>query len=243
MALPDPIHGSILAVDVERFSDSRRDDGVQTRIRLALYELLRASFSAASVPWDACTHEDRGDGAIVVVPAGLAKVLLLDPLLDWLAAALDEHNRQADLVEHFRLRAALHSGEVLPDQHGLAGEAIILACRLLDAAPLRAALRHSTTDLALIVSDRIYRDIVRPAYRNIDPAQYHPVEVAVKKTRAQAWIHIPGSTAPPTFVDNPSDSAASSEPPSAPRASGVHVEGTATGPHSIGVKIGKLDAR
>lgn len=230
-----PIHSSIVAVDVERFSDAHRNDAVQLRIRAALYRMLGGAFGAANVSFEKCVREDRGDGAIIIVPAVIPKVLLLHPLLQWLAFALDEHNREAGLAEHFRLRFALHDGAVLRDEHGYAGDAVILACRLLDSAELKEALRNTSGNLAVIVSDRVYQDTVRPGYRDLDPATYHPVEVTVKSTRAKAWIHLPGSPQPPV-ISRPAEPSAPAED-----SAKVHIEGTATGPRSTGVRIGRLD--
>ncbi|MET0135366.1 MAG: NB-ARC domain-containing protein, partial [Kibdelosporangium sp.] len=135
----------------------------------------------------------------MVVPPEISKVLLLDPLLGCLLAALNEYNRDARLAERIRLRLALHAGEVGMDQHGLSGTDVVLACRLLDADELKVALRHSQVPLAAIVSDGIYDGIVRHRYRSIDPADYHPVSVQVKKNRLHAWIHLPGTRTPPVI--------------------------------------------
>lgn len=194
-----PTHQSVLAFDVEGFSDPYRDDNAMTAVRAVIYRLVQGAFEAAGVPWDACTHEDRGDGAIVIVPADVSKVLLLDPLLGNLNAALVDHNRDAPMPERIRLRLALHAGEVGRDEHGLSGTDVIAAFRLLDAEELKGALRHSPVPLAAIVSDVIYDGIVRHRYRGIDPATYHPVSVQVKKTRLHGWIHLPGTSAPPVI--------------------------------------------
>jgi tetratricopeptide (TPR) repeat protein len=192
-----PTHQSVLAFDVEGFSDPHRNDSAQTAVRAGIYRVVKESFTAADVPWQACVHEDRGDGAIVIVPPEVSKVLLLDPLLGCLSAALIDYNRDARLAERIRLRVALHAGEVGMDQHGLSGTDLVLACRLLDAEELKVALRHSPVPLAAIVSDGIYDAIVRHRYRDIDPAGYHPVSVQVKKNRLHAWIHLPGTSTPP----------------------------------------------
>jgi tetratricopeptide (TPR) repeat protein len=196
-----PTHQSVLAFDVEGFSDPHRDDNARTAIREAVYALFQDACTAASVPWGECELNDRGDGAIVVVSSAVSKVLLLDPLLSCLLSALAEHNRRAVLAERIRLRLALHAGEVTKDSHGLSGNAdVILTCRLLDAPQLRATLVNSQSPLAVIVSDPVYSGIVRHRYRGIEPATYHPVSVTVKKTTANAWIHVPGDTAAPHFA-------------------------------------------
>lgn len=205
-----PTHQSILIFDVEGFGDPHRDNSAQLAVRAGVYRVVQEAVHAAGVPWPACTHEDRGDGTIVLVPPEVSKVLLLDPLLGCLSAALAEHNRTAALAQRFRLRMALHAGEVSRDAHGLSGADLVLACRMLDAAELKTALRRSPGNLAVIVSDGIYDGIVRHRYRTIDPAGYHPVSVQVKKDRIHAWIHLPGTTTPPVIV---SALAASADPP------------------------------
>jgi tetratricopeptide (TPR) repeat protein len=194
-----PTHQSVLAFDMEGFSAPHRDDNAQVALRAAIYRVVPDSFAAAGVPWRDCVHEDRGDGAVVIIPPEVSKVLLLDPLLGCLAAALAEHNRDAALAERIRLRLALHAGEVSQDEHGLSGTAVILACRLLDSDELKTALLHSPVPLAAIVSDGIYDGIVRHRYRNINPADYHPVSVRVKRDRLHGWIHLPATTTPPVI--------------------------------------------
>lgn len=166
-----PTHQSILVFDVEGFGDPHRDNSAQLAVRAGVYRVVRDAVRAAGVPWDACTHEDRGDGTIILVPPEVSKVLLLDPLLGCLSAALAEHDRTAALPHRFRLRMALHAGEVSRDAHGLSGSDLVLACRMVDAAELRTALRRSPVNLAVIVSDAIYNGIVRHRYRtSIRPA-------------------------------------------------------------------------
>ena len=203
-----PIHQSILAFDIEGFTDSHRDDNSRLSLRAGFYTLTEEAFEAAGVPWAECWYEDRGDGAIVLVPPHVPKVLLLDPLLGCLSAALTDHNRAVPVAQRFRLRCAVHAGEVASDAHGLAGTDLVTTCRMLDAGELRAALRRSRGDVAVIVSELIYEGIVRHRYRGIDPVDYHPVSVQVKKTRLRGWIHLPGgatlrAVAEPTPSEHP----------------------------------------
>lgn len=194
-----PTHHSILAFDVEGFGDPHRDDTANRSVRADLYRLVEEALEASGAPWKTCVRADSGDGVIVLVPPEVSKVLLLDPLLGCLSAGLAEHNRTAPLTQRFRLRLALDAGEVTQDEHGLSGTALVRACRMLDAAELRSALRHAAGNLAIIVSDSVYDGIVRHGYRSIDPADYHPVSMQVKKTRIHAWVHLPGTTRPPVL--------------------------------------------
>jgi hypothetical protein len=195
-----PMHWSILAFDIEGFSESYRDDRARTAVRATFYRVLIDAFKTAGLEWRPELSEDRGDGAIVLVSPLVPKVLLIDPLLGCLRAALVEHNRNAPLAERLRLRCVVHAGEVSTDAYGMSGIDLIDACRMLDAAELRTSLGHSPVPMATIVSDNIYKAVVRHGYRSIDPTTYYPVTTQVKKTHVQAWIHLPGASAPPVIV-------------------------------------------
>jgi hypothetical protein len=190
-------HCLIFAVDIAEFGHRSRDDEIQLAVRAAMYRLLDESFNASGVPLSGCLHEDRGDGVIIIIPARIPTVTLIDPLLDRLREGLRMHNRLASDPAKIRLRAALHTGEVHRDEHGLAGTALNHLCRLLDAPPLKQALGDSTADLAFIASDDVYEAVIRHSPGLVDPANYLAVAVEVKETRAQAWIHLPGHGRPP----------------------------------------------
>lgn len=63
-------HCVIFVVDIAGFAAaSAGDDEVQLAVRDALYGLLIRAFSASAITWEQCFHEDRGDGALVIIPA------------------------------------------------------------------------------------------------------------------------------------------------------------------------------
>lgn len=191
-----PTHRSILVFDVEGFSESYRDDRARVAVRAGLYSVLQESFRAAGLAWPPEVYETSGDGVLALVSPLVSKVVLIDPLLSCLHAMLAEYNRNARLAERFRLRCAIHAGEVSDDEYGRSGIDLILAFRMIESAELRTSLAHSPVDVVMIVSDSIYEAVVRHGYRGIDPATYHPVRIQVKKTRVHAWIHLPGITPP-----------------------------------------------
>jgi tetratricopeptide (TPR) repeat protein len=65
-----------------------------------------------------------------------------------------------------------------------------LTFRLLDAAPLKAALVESPGALALITSDWFFDEVVRHS-RGTDPATFRQVPVHVKETTTVGWISLP----------------------------------------------------
>jgi hypothetical protein len=74
-ALPFAVHRTILAVDVEGFGDPLRTHRDQLAVREGLYGALASAFNRVGIPWSDCDHEDRGDGALIVIPPQIAKLV------------------------------------------------------------------------------------------------------------------------------------------------------------------------
>ncbi|HEX2316430.1 MAG TPA: hypothetical protein VHJ17_21995 [Thermomonospora sp.] len=188
-------HCVLFAADVAGFTHPSRDDRVQLAVREALYGVVPGAFDDCLLGWDECLHEDRGDGMLVIVPARMPSVTVVDPLLDRLARRLRRHNRSAPDPHVLRLRVAVHIGEVHRDAHGLAGTAVNHLFRLLDAPVLKRALADSGDDLAAIASDYFYDSVIRHSDGVVDPGAFWPADVTVKETRARGWVHLPHSPA------------------------------------------------
>jgi hypothetical protein len=189
-ALPYAVHRSIVVVDVEKFGDQSRTNAHQVAVRDGLFRSLRWSFSRSGVPWGRCRCEDRGDGALILVPPDVPKNLLAGPLPLEMAAALEEHNAACEQQARIRLRAVLHAGEVRIDDYGVAGAAINLAFRLLESAALRSLLAGSPGVLALMASEWFFQEVIRHEPTN-SPAAFRPVPVSVKETETTAWACLP----------------------------------------------------
>jgi tetratricopeptide (TPR) repeat protein len=192
---PPAMHRAIVCVDVEGFGDRRRTNQHQVIVREALYDLMRAAFDRSEVPWDQCYREDRGDGLLILVPPEIPKSLLVAPVLHKLAAVLAEHNSTHDAETRIRLRMAVHAGEIIQDSHGVAGTALNMAFRLLEAEPLKTELRRSVGALAVITSQWFFDEVIRndPA---CSPDTYEQVQILVKETRTSAWIRHLGDSSP-----------------------------------------------
>ena len=184
------VHRTILVVDVERFGDRHRTNPHQLAVRDGMYRALRQAFHNAGVRWADCRHEDRGDGVLILAAAETPKASFVESLPGELAEALREHNSTHPVQEQIRLRMALHAGEINYDDHGVAGAAINLAFRLLEADPLKAALADSPGVLALIVSSWFFDEVVRHSPAS-NPATYRPTQVVVKETTTVGWICLP----------------------------------------------------
>lgn len=179
-----------MVVDVEQFGDPDRTNLNQLAVRDGLYRALIQAFGRSGIGWDSCVSEDRGDGALILIPAEVPKAYLVTSLPGMLAAAVSRHNAGCAGPEQMRLRVALHAGEVYRDTYGVAGSAVNHAFRLAEAPALRSALAASPGVLAVMVSEWLFSEVVRhdPA---AEPGSYRKVHVAVKETAAVGWIRIP----------------------------------------------------
>jgi len=187
-----PEHRSILAVDIEGFGRLDRTDPIRLGLHRQLRALLERALTSVGIPLQACELHDTGDGFIVSISSQVPKTRLLDPLPASLARRLARYNRTAPAARRLRLRLVVHAGEVLRDPQANVGDAVIFACRLLDAQQLRACLAATDAPLVVGVSEWIYTEVVRHGYGRIDPAGYQPVGFASKDTAGRAWVHVPG---------------------------------------------------
>lgn len=192
LLLDSPCHRAILAVDIE--GSTTKTNPAKGQLRQAMYDLLDRALQAGGISE---RHRDppidRGDGALTLVhPVDQApKTLLLSRVIPAFAALLLDHNR-SQTGQQFRLRAAIHAGEVHYDSRGCFGESLDITFRLLDAPRVKATLRHSQAPLVLVISDEIYRSVVRHGYEGIDHRDFEPlIGPKVADQRLRGWLHIP----------------------------------------------------
>jgi hypothetical protein len=140
-------------------------------------------------------REDRGDGQLLLLP------LMLDPstAIPALVAALRHglYRANADLGPFGRLRIRVSMAQGAISEHGqlgFRGDALIVACRLNEAEPLKAAMMSETTaDLGFIVPDDLYRDVIRHNFGSLRAAEFTQVKVNVKEYDGTAWMYLPRS--------------------------------------------------
>jgi len=185
-------HRTIVAVDIERFSDPSRNSVALTRRRAGMYDVLDRAFTDAEIEFDQCTVEDRGDGALILVPPRFSRVRLVNSLPDRLTDALRRYNSTAPEESGLRLRVALHVGEVRQDDFGVVGLAVVDASRLVSSPQLKQEVRSAGEPIGLIVSDLFYRSVIANAPET-DPDSYRMVHVRAKETDLTAWLRRPSS--------------------------------------------------
>jgi class 3 adenylate cyclase len=196
-----PRHRAIVAVDIEQ--STSRPDPVKAELRRTLYELFDEALRSAGIHRrhrDRFT--DRGDGLLALIhPVNQAsKPVLLNRAVPALSQLLADYNaglpRGGRPNQQLRVRAVVHAGEVHYDGNGCFGEALDIAFRLLDAPGVKKALHAAAEPLALVISEDIYRTIVRHGYDGIDPHAFRPlIRINVAGYRYPGWVHTPRDTA------------------------------------------------
>lgn len=192
----EPVHRTILAIEVAGFASPERTDPDRLHLRRAFWDMVRAALASSGISAAQYHAQDVGDGALILIDPAVPRSRLLDSLVTGLAAQLADYNLGQPKRTRLRLRIAVHAGEVLQDEHGHAGQAVVLPLRLLASQELLTALHLTDTDLAVGVTGAVYRGVIEDGYSGIDPSSWRPVEVSVKESRFTAWIYLPSISGP-----------------------------------------------
>jgi hypothetical protein len=191
-----PRHRAIVAVDIEQ--STSRPDPIKGELRRVLYELFDQALRSAGIHRrhrDGFT--DRGDGILALIrPVDqAAKPVLLNRAVPALSQLLTDYNSAARPGRQLRVRVVVHAGEVHYDRNGCFGEALDIAFRLLDAPGVKKALRAAADPLTLVISEDIYRTIVRHGYDGIDQDAFRQlIRIHVAGHRHPGRIHTPRQT-------------------------------------------------
>lgn len=185
---------TIVAIDIVSSSSGGRHR--QRYLDQHLEQVLESTFEfLASSPYapHAGFRRTDGDSATIALPAAIPRAwITADLVLREMTIALGELNRSIVEEDRLRLRAAIDHGElVVGPPPVLAGDAVARAARLLDADPLRTAMRERpAAPLGLIVSDRFFHEVVANRERDLDPDEFTRVGVSVKDFDEPGWIRL-----------------------------------------------------
>ncbi|UED87959.1 hypothetical protein [Streptomyces profundus] len=179
-----------LAADMEEYS--RLDTRSQSTVQSDLVRLLDEAAALTGLNRDAWARQPQGDQEFAVLPEATREVAVLGPFVRHLVARLGALNARP-ATPRVRLRLAVDTGIVADAALGHAGPAPVAVARYVNAPQLKAVLAAlPPADLAVIVSDRLYQDVVRLGHPDLDQTQYAQVHVRVKDFGGYGWIHVPG---------------------------------------------------
>ncbi|MGW4379418.1 hypothetical protein [Kitasatospora sp. NPDC004531] len=193
---------------------SRLDARAQSAVQADLVRLLDEAAALTGLDRAAWDRQPQGDLEFAVLPESTPEATVLGPFVHHLAACLRARNARPSSAR-MRLRVALDSGLTNSAALGHAGHTPVAVARFVNAPQLKAVLNAlASADLAVIVSDSLYQDIVRSGRHSLDPGQYVRANVRVKDFGGYGWIHVPGHG--PDDVRPAVDG--TGQPPSAPQA-------------------------
>ncbi|MGY3516479.1 hypothetical protein ACVMYR_09220 [Micromonospora sp. PTRAS2] len=211
--IADPSRHVVLTVDVERYSG--RDNVLQWRVQQALPRIMQQAQEELGLCPDGWLVQPSGDGQLAILPQGTSERTVVTRLAPTVDRLLREHNHGLAPEARIRLRIGVHEGLVhLDGGNGFPGEAVVTVCRLVDSPQLKAALRRfPDAQVALIVSDRLYQDVVRH-YGDLRPEHFLRVTASLpeKSFDAVAWIHLPGENAATATAEQPIPAATPDQP-------------------------------
>ena len=181
---------AIVALDIEQ--STTRPDPVKAEFRIMLYELFEAALRSAGIgPDRRDPFVDRGDGLLALVdPAELPP--LLSRAVPVFAQLLAGYNASLPPRRQLRVRVVVHAGQVRRDDNGYFGEALDIACRLLDAPEAKAALKAAPEPLLLVISSHI-RESLAAAATGLEHYR-HLVTTHVAGRAHPGWSPVPAST-------------------------------------------------
>lgn len=87
------------------------------------------------------------------------------------------------------MRLAIHHGTIYPGPFGPVGKGPTTVSRLLDAPVLRQRIQQQANlDIAWIVSDAVYNEIVQSRFHELDPANFHRTRARIKGTSFVGYL-------------------------------------------------------
>ncbi|MFF5110460.1 hypothetical protein [Streptosporangium sp. NPDC000509] len=180
----------VLAVDAEGYG--RGDDLRHDSIQSGLAQVMDRGAREAGLRRETWARQEAGDGEVIVIPEREGELRVVDDLVHRVRKALHDHNRERRDDARLRIRVAIGHGVVKRGAMGFVGQVVVTTARLLDAEAARTALKvNPRADLVLILTDRLYEDVVRQLHTSYRPEAFTRLEVPTKERTEIAWMWIP----------------------------------------------------
>ena len=183
----------LLSTDIENYSGF--DNDRQVTAQKQLRDILDRAARQAGVARERWTTQANGDGELALVPGDVSEAALVSDFVRELDDELSRYNRDRVREARLRLRLAVHHGLAVIGENGFPGVDVVHVARLVDADEVRTALRDDRhANLVVVVSDRLYGDIVVQRYRGLRPEEFTRIIVdrPAKGFTAVAWVRVPG---------------------------------------------------
>ncbi|MFJ5927786.1 hypothetical protein ACIQF6_34845 [Kitasatospora sp. NPDC092948] len=171
---------------------SRLDARAQSAVQADLVRILDEAAALTGLDRATWERQPQGDLEFAVLPEDTPEAAVLGPFVRHLAEGLNTRNA-VESSTRIRLRFAADKELARRAPLGHAGHAPVAVARFVNAPQLKAVLASlASADLAVIVSDRLYHDIVRSGSDGLAPEQYVRAHIRVKDFGGYGWIRVPG---------------------------------------------------
>ncbi|MEU8918205.1 hypothetical protein [Streptomyces nigrescens] len=180
-----------IAVDAQAYGGN--NDRRQSEIQHDLPRILSRAARGTGLDRSQWHIQPKGDEELAVHPMDGTEPRLVDDFVRHLVSELREYNELRVPTARMRLRAAIHHGPVELADNGFAGSTVVTTARLLSSSHLYDALQaNGDADLALLLSDDVYRSTVAGGHTTLSTADFRSVTVREKEYEAAAWLQVPG---------------------------------------------------
>lgn len=182
-----------MAADVEKYSqlDAQQQEVAQSN----LVEILNTAATRSGLDQASWSRQAQGDQEFIVLPAETQESVVLRDFVRHLAIALAERNAHRPRKSALRLRLALDIGVARVAALGHSGQGPIFVARYLNDPQLKQVLEATTTtNLVVIISDRLYQDVVLLGGNGLAPEHYVKIHVHHNTFTSYGWIHVPEHT-------------------------------------------------
>ncbi|MBE8523532.1 hypothetical protein ILP97_39615 [Amycolatopsis sp. H6(2020)] len=176
------VYALVVAVDIEGFS--RLGILEQAAVATRLKKVLDQAGMRARLVRTEWLLQSTGDGEVAVLPPGtdVSRVVA-----EFTHALTEELRRPGE--PRLRVRVSMHHGALTGGAFGPVGDALVVACRLLDSTLARAALAdHAGEEVVLVVSRSLYEDVVVPRFRGLQPSRFQPLCEEVKGRAYHGYV-------------------------------------------------------
>ncbi|MFG1639596.1 hypothetical protein ACGFMK_04870 [Amycolatopsis sp. NPDC049252] len=221
-------------MDVQGYGS--RDDQQHAAIQSGLLSVADTAAARCGLDRSVWHRQGAGDGELAILPGAVPEPAVTDDYVRELVAGLADHNHDLAPEARMRIRIAIHHGVAMPGANGWTGQGVVGVSRLVDSAPLRAALNaFPEADLAVVVSRQIYTDVVAQRHTSLKPAEFREVVVQQKEYTDVAWVRVPGYDVHGATL--------AADPPERPPAAAAAPAGQHYRAEAITVLNGSVDAR
>ncbi|MBB5855568.1 hypothetical protein ACFQ05_36335 [Amycolatopsis umgeniensis] len=188
--MDEPLQKTVVMVDVAGFGVGSNPH--QLVVREWLFTALEEILEAAGRSLPGFSLDERGDGALIIIPPAVSVVKVVRIFTVDLARRLRVRNEVHPAAERIALRVAVHVGLVHSDPWGSVGSDVNLVARLEGCRTFRRMMLSLDAEFGVIVSGRVFEQVICNRYDDIDPAAFRRISVFNKETRTRAWVGFAG---------------------------------------------------